>query len=60
MLKLKRIFKNCEETGSFSEQVNLYPLAVNNGNGDECIKDTHHPIRHRSRHPAGDAKLLGA
>jgi hypothetical protein len=37
-----------------------YPLAVNNGNGDGCIKDTHHPIRHRSRHPAGDAKLLGA
>ncbi len=37
-----------------------YPLAVNNGNGDGCIKDTHHPVRHRSRHPAGDAKLLGA
>ncbi len=28
--------------------------------GDGCMKDTDHPIRHRSRHPAGDAKLLGA
>lgn len=28
--------------------------------GDGCMKDTHHRYRHRSRHPAGDAKLLGA
>jgi hypothetical protein len=28
--------------------------------GDGCMKDTHHRYRHRSRHPRGDAKLLGA
>jgi len=28
--------------------------------GDGCMKDTHHRYRHRSRHPAVDAKLLGA
>src|SRR5262249_42417011 len=28
--------------------------------GDGCVKDTRHRDRHRSRHPAGDAKLLGA
>jgi hypothetical protein len=28
--------------------------------GDGCVKDTRHQYRHRSRHPAGDAKLLGA
>jgi hypothetical protein len=28
--------------------------------GDGCMKDTHHRYRHRSRHPQGDAKLLGA
>jgi hypothetical protein len=28
--------------------------------GDGCVKDTRHQDRHRSRHPRGDAKLLGA
>ncbi len=28
--------------------------------GDGCMKGTHHLVRHRSRHPRGDAKLLGA
>jgi hypothetical protein len=36
------------------------PLAVASGHGDGCMKDTDHPWRHRSRHPEGDAKLLGA
>ncbi len=36
------------------------PLAVVTRNGDGCMKDTHHPARHRSRHPEGDANLLGA
>jgi hypothetical protein len=27
---------------------------------DGCVKDTRNPPRHRSRHPRGDAKLLGA
>ncbi len=36
------------------------PLAVVTRNGDGCMKATHHPFRHGSRHPAGDAKLLGA
>jgi len=36
------------------------PLAVASGHGDGCMKDTDHPWRHGSRHPEGDAKLLGA
>jgi hypothetical protein len=28
--------------------------------GDGCVKDTRNPPRHRSRHPRGDAKSLGA
>jgi hypothetical protein len=36
------------------------PLAVTSGNGDGCMKDTDHLSRHGSRHPEGDAKLLGA
>jgi len=28
MLKLRRIFKNYEETGSFNEQVNLHGLLI--------------------------------
>ena len=36
------------------------PLVVVTRNGDGCMKDTHHPARHGSRHPLGDAKLLGA
>jgi hypothetical protein len=36
------------------------PLAVASGNGDGCTKDTDHLSRHGSRHPEGDAKLLGA
>jgi hypothetical protein len=36
------------------------PLAVASGNGDGSMKDTNHLNRHGSRHPEGDAKLLGA
>jgi hypothetical protein len=36
------------------------PLAVASGQGDGCMKDTDHHSRHGSRHPEGDAKLLGA
>ena len=36
------------------------PLAVGSGRGDGCVKDTNHLSRHGSRHPEGDAKLLGA
>jgi hypothetical protein len=36
------------------------PLEVGSGNGDGCVKDTNHLSRHGSRHPEGDAKLLGA
>src|SRR5437899_2507205 len=36
------------------------PLAVASGNGDGCLKDTDHLWHHGSRHPGGDAKLLGA
>jgi len=36
------------------------PLAAASGNGDGCMKDTDHLHRHGSRHPGGDAKLLGA
>ena len=36
------------------------PLAVASGNGDGPAKYTNHPQRHGSRHPEGDAKLLGA
>jgi hypothetical protein len=37
-----------------------FPLAVASGNGDGCMKDTDHLWRHGSRHPEGNAKLLGA
>jgi hypothetical protein len=36
------------------------PVAEVTRRGDGCVKDTHHPFRHGSRHPGGDAKLLGA
>jgi hypothetical protein len=36
------------------------PLAVNGQEGDGCMKDTDHSIRHASRHPEGDAKLVRA
>jgi len=36
------------------------PLAVASGNGDGCVKEANHLDRHGSRHPDGDAKLLGA
>jgi len=36
------------------------PLAVASTNGDGCVKDKDHLQRHGSRHPEGDAKLLGA
>jgi len=35
------------------------PLAVASGNGDGSAKYTNHRQRHGSRHPEGDAKLLG-
>jgi hypothetical protein len=36
------------------------PLAEVTQRGDGCVKDTNHRYRHGSRHPDGDAKLLGA
>jgi hypothetical protein len=36
------------------------PVAEVTRGGDGCVKDTHHRYRHGSRHPEGDAKLLGA
>jgi hypothetical protein len=36
------------------------PVAEVTRRSDGCVKDTHHPFRHGSRHPEGDAKLLGA
>ena len=36
-----------------------HPLAVVSEQGDGCVKDTDHLSRHGSRHPEGDAKLLG-
>ena len=36
------------------------PVAVASVRGDGCMKDTDHLWRHGSRHPEGDAKLLGA
>jgi hypothetical protein len=36
------------------------PVADVTRRGDGCMKDTNHPWRHASRHPGGNAKLLGA
>ena len=35
-------------------------VAKQAGPGELCIKDTDHCVRHDSRHPNGDAKVLGA
>jgi hypothetical protein len=36
------------------------PTAEDACQGDGCMKDTDHRIHHGSRHPVGDAKILGA
>lgn len=36
------------------------PLVVASEHGDGCMKDRDHPSHHGSRHPKGEAKLLGA
>jgi hypothetical protein len=36
------------------------PLTVGPETGEACTKQDHHPALHVSRHPEGDAKLLGA
>jgi len=46
--------------GTFLVQEHRSPVAEINRRGDGCVKDTRNPPRHRSRHPQGDAKLLGA
>ena len=45
---------------TFLVQEHRSPVAEINRRGDGCVKDTRNPPRHRSRHPRGDAKLLGA
>jgi hypothetical protein len=45
---------------TFLVSQNGSPLAEIFRHGDGCVKDTHNPSRRRSRHPGGDAKLLGA
>jgi len=45
--------------GTFLVQEHGSPVAEIR-RGDGCVKDTHNPPRHRSRHPRGAAKLLGA
>jgi hypothetical protein len=46
--------------GTFLVQEHRSPVAEILRRGDGCVKDTRNPPRHRSRHPRGDAKLLGA
>ena len=46
--------------GTFLVQEHSSPVAEIVFRGDGCVKDTRNPTRHRSRHPGGDAKLLGA
>jgi len=46
--------------GTFLVQEHRSPVAEITRCGDGCVKDTRNPPRHRSRHPRGDAKLLGA
>jgi hypothetical protein len=36
------------------------PLTVGPERSEACTKQDHHPALHASRHPRGDAKLLGA
>jgi hypothetical protein len=45
---------------TFLVQSHGSPVAEVTRGGDGCVKDTHHRYRHGSRHPEGDAKLLGA
>jgi hypothetical protein len=45
---------------TFLVQSHGSPLAELTRRGDGCVKDTNHRYRHGSRHPDGDAKLLGA
>ena len=46
--------------GTFLVQEHSSPVVEIIFRGDGCVKDTRNPTRHRSRHPGGDAKLLGA
>ena len=46
--------------GTFLVQEHSSPVAEVNRGGEGCVKGTRNPPRHRSRHPLGDAKLLGA
>jgi hypothetical protein len=46
--------------GTFLVQEHRSPVAEITRRGDGCVKDTRNPPRHRSRHPRGAAKLLGA
>ena len=46
--------------GTFLVQEYSSPVAELLRRGDGCVKDTRNSPRHRSRHPGGDAKLLGA
>jgi hypothetical protein len=46
--------------GTFLVKQHGAPLAETLRRGDGYVKDTRNPSRHRSRHPSGDAKLLGA
>jgi hypothetical protein len=45
---------------TFLVQSHGSPVAEVTRGGDGCVKDTNHQYRHGSRHPEGDAKLLGA
>jgi hypothetical protein len=45
---------------TFLVQSHGSPVAEVTRRGDGCVKDTNHRYRHGSRHPDGDAKLLGA
>ena len=46
--------------GTYLVRNHRSPLAVVSRQGDGCMKDARHPVRNPSRHPAGDANLLGA
>jgi hypothetical protein len=45
---------------TFLAQSHGSPVAEVTRGGDGCVKNTNHRYRHGSRHPGGDAKLLGA
>ncbi len=46
--------------GTFLVQEHSSPVAEIIRRGDGCVKDTRNSPRHRSRHPWGAAKFLGA